>query len=94
MGVEAEGVEVSCPDATKGVMGGWENGGARVEEAVRLAELGRRLDARLSLHQDPWAVEATVEAVEVVGAGVDSPAVAAAAGDSSELATGSVPTRE
>lgn len=42
--------------------------------------------------EDPWAVEATVEAVEVVGAGVDSPAAAAVAGDSSELATGSVPT--
>lgn len=42
--------------------------------------------------EDPWAVEAMVEAVAVVGAGVDSPAAAAVAGDSSELATGSVPT--
>lgn len=42
--------------------------------------------------EDPWAVEATVEAVAAVGAGVDSPAAAVVAGDSSELATGSVPT--
>lgn len=42
--------------------------------------------------EDPWAVEATAEVVAVAVAGAGSPVVVAAAGDSSEPATGSVPT--